>query len=99
MTRQTPETKTRQELIDQALRQAGWEEPPHSVTLEETITDGRIIPVGRKVKRVEQLRTDYGLPRYLSRQAESQSRIGQTPPDRHHCQARCAAAVDTRSGV
>ncbi len=62
MTDLSPEAKTRQELIDPALKAAGWDDLPHSITPEETITDGRIIPLGyNRAKRREGLRADYVL--------------------------------------
>lgn len=62
MTYPSPEAKTRHELIDPALKEAGWEDPPHSITPEETITDGRVIPLGyNRAKRRDGLRADYVL--------------------------------------
>ena len=55
MTQDTPE------LIDAALDQAGWNQSPHSVTPEETITNGRVIPLGKKARRGKQRRADYVL--------------------------------------
>jgi type I restriction enzyme R subunit len=60
MTRDKPEARVR-EWIDKALADAGWNALPHSVTPEETITHGRVIPLGRKATRGEQLRADYVL--------------------------------------
>lgn len=61
MTQETPEAKTRRELITPALIVAGWDTSPHSYIEEETVTDGRIIPLGKKAKRREGLRADYVL--------------------------------------
>jgi type I restriction enzyme R subunit len=62
MTHTSPEARTRLELIDPALKEAGWDDPPHSVTPEETITDGRVIPLGyNRAKRRDGLRADYVL--------------------------------------
>lgn len=59
---EAPEAQTRRDLIDPALRAAGWDTPPHSVTPEETITDGRIVPLGQKTAvRRDGLRADYVL--------------------------------------
>lgn len=58
---EAPEAQTRRDLIDPALRAAGWDTPPHSVTPEETITHGRIIPLGKKARRQDGLRADYVL--------------------------------------
>ena len=61
MTQETPEAKTRRELITPAIKKAGWDKAPHSFIKEETITDGRIIPLGKKAKRQDGLRADYVL--------------------------------------
>jgi len=62
MTHTSPEARTRLELIDPALKEAGWGDSPHSMTPEETITDGRVIPLGyHRVTRREGLRADYVL--------------------------------------
>ena len=62
MSDQFSEAQTRRELIDPALEAAGWDNAPHSVTPEETITDGRVIPLGqKKARRGPQLRADYVL--------------------------------------
>jgi type I restriction enzyme R subunit len=62
MTHTSPEARTRLELIDPALKEAGWDDPPHSMTPEETITDGRVIPLGyNRAKRRDGLRADYVL--------------------------------------
>jgi type I restriction enzyme R subunit len=60
MTQDTPEAKARH-LIDKALDDAGWNQAPHSVTPEETITNGRVIPLGKKARRGQQRRADYVL--------------------------------------
>jgi type I restriction enzyme R subunit len=61
MAQETPEAKTRRELITPALIKAGWDKAPHSYTEEEHITDGRVIPLGQKAKRQEGLIADYVL--------------------------------------
>jgi type I restriction enzyme R subunit len=62
MTTGMTEAQTRRELIDPALTAAGWDTSPHSVTPEEAVTDGRIIPLGqKKAKRGPQLFADYVL--------------------------------------
>ena len=53
------EADTCREYVVPRLRDAGWEEPPHSFTEQRTFTDGRIIPVGNKVRRGKQKRADY----------------------------------------
>lgn len=42
-----------------ALQRAGWETEPHSIAEQRTITDGRIIPVGRGFVRKPPKRADY----------------------------------------
>ena len=62
MSQESSEAQTRRELIDPAVTAAGWDNPPHSVTPEEAVTDGRIIPLGqKKAKRGSQLFADYVL--------------------------------------
>lgn len=61
MTQETPEAKTRREAITPAVIAAGWENLPHSYTEEETVIDGRIIPLGKRAKRRDGLRADYVL--------------------------------------
>lgn len=39
--------------------QAGWDEPPRSVTEQRTFTDGRILVAGSKARRGPQKRSDY----------------------------------------
>ena len=39
--------------------QAGWDEPPRSVTEQRTFTDGRIVVAGTKARRGPQKRADY----------------------------------------
>jgi type I restriction enzyme R subunit len=38
---------------------AGWDNDPHSFTEQRTITDGRIIVAGDKIRRRKQKRADY----------------------------------------
>jgi len=47
------------------LQQAGWDNEPHSIAEQRTITDGRIIPVGKGFVRKPPKRVDY-LLRYLT---------------------------------
>lgn len=62
MSQDTSEAQTRRDLIDPALTEAGWDNSPHSVTPEEAVTDGRVIPLGqKKAKRGKQLFADYVL--------------------------------------
>jgi type I restriction enzyme, R subunit len=39
--------------------QAGWDEPPRSVTEQRRFTDGRIMVAGTKARRGAQKRSDY----------------------------------------
>lgn len=48
MAQETPEAKTRRELITPALIKAGWDKAPHSFTEEEHMTDGRLFRLGKK---------------------------------------------------
>jgi type I site-specific restriction endonuclease len=41
------------------LVEAGWDNDPHSFTEQRSFTDGRIIPLGNKVRRGKQKRADY----------------------------------------
>lgn len=41
------------------LVEAGWDNPPYSFTEQRTFTDGRIIPIGTKIRRGKQKRADY----------------------------------------
>jgi type I restriction enzyme, R subunit len=42
-----------------ALQAAGWETEPHSIAEQRTITDGRIVPVGKGFIRKPPKRVDY----------------------------------------
>lgn len=53
------EADTCREFVLPKLRQAGWDNRPYSVTEQRTFTDGRIIPVGSRIKRGKQKRADY----------------------------------------
>jgi type I restriction enzyme R subunit len=59
MSQEIPEAKTRREKITPALKAAGWDTSPHTYTEEETVTDGRIIPLGKRATRRDGLRADY----------------------------------------
>lgn len=41
------------------LVEAGWDNNPHSFTEQRSFTDGRIIPLGNKIRRGKQKRADY----------------------------------------
>ncbi len=45
------------------LQGAGWDNEPYSIAEQRTITDGRIVPVGKSFIRRPPKRVDY-LPRY-----------------------------------
>jgi len=53
------EADTCRKYVVPKLVDAGWDDPPHSFTEQRTFTDGRIIPVGKKVRRGKQKRADY----------------------------------------
>jgi type I site-specific restriction endonuclease len=42
-----------------ALQAAGWDTAPHSIAEQRTITDGRIVPVGRGFVRKPPKRVDF----------------------------------------
>lgn len=54
------EADTCRTFVVPALQRAGWDDEPHSIAEQRTITDGRIVPVGRKgyVRRAPK-RVDY----------------------------------------
>jgi type I restriction enzyme R subunit len=41
------------------LKEAGWDTDPHSIAEQRTITDGRIVPVGKGFVRKTPKRVDY----------------------------------------
>lgn len=53
------EADTCREYVVPRLMQAGWDEPPRSVTEQRTFTDGRILISGSKARRGPQKRADY----------------------------------------
>lgn len=55
------EADTCRKYVLPRLTEAGWDDPPHSLTEQRTFTDGRIIPTGRRVRRGKQKRADYVL--------------------------------------
>ena len=48
----------RKEVVPR-LQAAGWDEEPHSIAEQRTITDGRIVPVGKGFVRKPPKRVDY----------------------------------------
>ncbi len=53
------EADTCRVYVTPRIRDAGWEQLPHSITEQRTFTDGRVIVSGSKVQRGEQKRADY----------------------------------------
>ena len=53
------EADTCRKYVVPALRAAGWDSEPHSIAEQRTITDGRIIPVGKGFVRKPPKRVDY----------------------------------------
>ena len=61
----TTEADTCRKYVVPKLQAAGWEEDPHSIAEQRTLTDGRIIVAGSRVKRRKGKRADY-LLRYTA---------------------------------
>ncbi len=55
------EADTCRKYVVPKLIEAGWDNAPHSFTEQRTFTDGRIIPLGNKIRRGKQKRADYML--------------------------------------
>lgn len=53
------EADTCRKLVVPKLQVAGWDNDPHSIAEQRTITDGRIIPVGKGFRRKLPKRVDY----------------------------------------
>src|SRR5678815_5482887 len=53
------EADTCRKLIVPKLVEAGWDTDPHSIAEQRTITDGRIVPVGKGFVRKTPKRVDY----------------------------------------
>jgi type I restriction enzyme R subunit len=53
------EADTCRKLVVPKLQAAGWENEPHSIAEQRTITDGRIVPVGQGFVRKAPRRVDY----------------------------------------
>jgi type I restriction enzyme, R subunit len=53
------EADTCRKLVVPKLQAAGWDSEPHSIAEQRTITDGRIVPVGRGFVRKPPRRVDY----------------------------------------
>lgn len=56
------EADTCRKYVLPKLIQAGWENPPHSITEQKTFTDGRIVVTGNKIKRRPQKRAGVVVP-------------------------------------
>ena len=55
----TNEADTCRKFVVPKLQSAGWDNEPHSIAEQRTITDGRIIPVGKGFIRKPPKRVDY----------------------------------------
>jgi type I restriction enzyme R subunit len=53
------EADTCRKQVVPRLQAAGWDEEPHSIAEQRTITDGRIVPVGKGFIRKPPKRVDY----------------------------------------
>jgi type I restriction enzyme R subunit len=53
------EADTCRKYVVPLLQAAGWDNDPHSIAEQRTITDGRIVPVGKGFKRKPPKRADY----------------------------------------
>jgi len=53
------EADTCRKFVVPALQRAGWDAEPHGIAEQRTITDGRIIPVGKGFVRKPPKRADY----------------------------------------
>ena len=56
---QVSEADTCRKFVVPKLQAAGWENDPHSIAEQRTITDGRIVPVGSGFVRKPPRRVDY----------------------------------------
>jgi len=53
------EADTCRKWVIPGLQKAGWDDEPHSIAEQRTVTDGRIVVAGKKIKRGKQKRPDY----------------------------------------
>ena len=53
------EADTCRKFVVPKLQAAGWDDEPHSIAEQRTITDGRIVPVGQGFTRRAPKRVDY----------------------------------------
>src|ERR1700759_3144947 len=55
----TNEADACRKFVVPKLQSAGWDSEPHSIAEQRTITDGRVIPVGKGFVRKPPKRVDY----------------------------------------
>ncbi|MCA1974913.1 MAG: hypothetical protein LDL44_18930 [Caenispirillum sp.] len=55
------EADTCRKFVVPQLQAAGWDDEPHSIAEQRSITDGRIVPVGKGFVRKPQQRPDQGM--------------------------------------
>jgi len=53
------EADTCRKYVVPKLIEAGWDNPPHSIAEQRSFTDGRILAMGNKVRRLNRRRADY----------------------------------------
>ena len=53
------EAETCRRFVVPKLQAVGWDDNPHSIAEQRTITDGRIVPVGKEFVRKPQMRADF----------------------------------------
>jgi type I site-specific restriction endonuclease len=53
------EADTSRKFIIPKLQASGWDDDPHSIAEQRSITDGRIVPVGKGFVRKPPKRADY----------------------------------------
>ncbi len=53
------EADTCRKYVVPLLQAVGWDNDPHSIAEQQTITDGRIVPIGKGFKRKPPKRADY----------------------------------------
>jgi type I restriction enzyme R subunit len=53
------EADTCRKQVVPCLQAAGWDDEPHSIAEQRTVTDGRIVPLGKGFMRKPPKRIDY----------------------------------------
>src|SRR2546429_7497209 len=95
------EADTCRRCVVPKLQAAGWDNEPFSIAEQRTITDGRIVPVGKSFIRRPPKRVDY-LLRYrrdFPLAAEEAKTENRTPSDAVHLtQTHPAGSVHQNSG-